>query len=348
MRRLATIQKVSAVLPIDGADRIELATVLGWQCVVEKGRFHPGELAVYFEIDSFLPVRQEFEFLRKSSYRKSDFMGEGFRLRTMRFRGRISQGLLLPCDRFRELAANGVYSGMDVTAILGVREWEEPEAVGMGGSFEGNRPSWIPKTSEVRIQSCPDLLREFDGKPYYITTKMDGSSYSLGYRDGAVVYSSHNKMIRADSGSAFVEYCKANSFDSRIKEYAESLGISEFVLQGEWCGPGIQKNRLKLKKAEWFVFTAIAGGERQGLAGLETACAHIGCRMVPIEETGNGLAVMYADVDALLKRADGIGYNGTSREGIVIRPMVPVRSELTDGWLSVKVLSNRYLLKHDE
>lgn len=96
MRKLASIQRIWKIEPIEGADKIELAYVLGWQCVVNKGQFKPMDLAVYFEIDSFLPIIPEFEFLRSSSYRKTDVMGEGFRLKTMRFRGQISQGLLLP------------------------------------------------------------------------------------------------------------------------------------------------------------------------------------------------------------------------------------------------------------
>ena len=95
MRTLASIQKIKDITPIQGADRIELAHVLGWQCVVQKGKFRTGDPCVYFEVDSFLPIRPEFEFLRSSSYRKSDLLGEGFRLKTMKFRGEISQGLVM-------------------------------------------------------------------------------------------------------------------------------------------------------------------------------------------------------------------------------------------------------------
>ena len=96
MRKLASIQLIWKIEPIEGADRIELAHVLGWQCVVNKGQFQPMDIGVYFEIDSFLPIRPVYEFMRSSSYKKTDIMGEGFKLRTMRFRGQISQGLLLP------------------------------------------------------------------------------------------------------------------------------------------------------------------------------------------------------------------------------------------------------------
>lgn len=130
MRKLASIQRIWKIEPIEGADRIELAHVLGWQCVVNKGQFQPMDIAVYFEIDSFLPVRDVFEFMRSSSYKKTDIMGEGFRLRTMRFRGQISQGLLLPVSQFPEIPKNADV-GDDVTELLGVRN---------GRSRKGPRP----------------------------------------------------------------------------------------------------------------------------------------------------------------------------------------------------------------
>ena len=110
-RKLASVQRIWKIEPIEGADRIEQAYVLGWQCVVNKNQFAPTDLAVYFEIDSFLPVCSEFEFLRASSYRKTDIMGEGFRLKTQKFRGQVSQGLLLPLSKFPEIPA-------DIEAIL--------------------------------------------------------------------------------------------------------------------------------------------------------------------------------------------------------------------------------------
>jgi RNA ligase (TIGR02306 family) len=82
LRKLATIRKIAELRPIEGADKIELAIVDGWQVVVAKDVEHKvGNKVVYCEIDSFLPIREEFEFLRKSSYKK---MGdqEGFRLNT--------------------------------------------------------------------------------------------------------------------------------------------------------------------------------------------------------------------------------------------------------------------------
>ncbi len=132
------------------------------------------DMGVYFEIDSFLPIRPEFEFLRTSSYRNTDVMGEGFRLRTMRFRGQISQGLLLPVTVFPEIPEEAGL-GDDGSEVLGVRKWEIEERASTGGTVIGNLPKDILHTDETRIQENPDLISEFGGLEYYISTKMDGS-----------------------------------------------------------------------------------------------------------------------------------------------------------------------------
>ena len=348
MRKLASIQKIKEVFPIPDADRLELVQVLGWKCVGGKGEFHVGDLVVYFEIDSFLPVCEDFEFLRKSSYRSNDFMGEGFRLKTMKFRGEISQGLCLGIDKLSKLQGMSLEEGMDVTEILGVREWEMPERAGSGGTMIGDRPGYIPKTDETRIQSAPELLNEFKGLPYYITTKMDGSSHSIGVRDGEISFTGHNFTYKDDGKSAFVEHVKTAGIPEKMKAYAEEHGLRSLVLQGEWCGEGIQKNRLRLKKPEWFVFTARADDKRTDLATLTEICRYVGCQMVPVEEEGDDLLAKYPDEAALLARAEGVGYNGTIREGIVIRPVTPVHSYTLSGPLSMKVINNKYLIKNDE
>ena len=348
MRKLASIQKIREVLPIEGADRIELVKVLGWQCVCGKGDFQPGDLCVYFEVDSFLPVREEFEMLRKSSYKNNDFMGEGFKLNTMKFKGQISQGLVLPIDLLPPLAGSEWVEGDDVTSLLGVHEWEVPEMVGSVGTFKSGRPSFIPKTDETRIQSMPQLLQEFAGLPYYITTKMDGSSYSIGIQDGEVFYTSHNCTLIDDGKSSFIELVKKNGYVKMLQDYAYDRQISSIVLQGEFCGAGIQKNRLKLKEPGWFVFTCIINGERVGFDRLCEVCSSAGVPMVPVEEQGEDLTVAYPTVESLLERAVGIGFNGTEREGVVIRPKEPVYSSTVSGPLSMKVLNNHYLLKTED
>jgi len=346
MRKLASIQRVLQIEPIEGADRIELAKVLGWQCVVNKGQFKPMDLAVYFEIDSFLPIRDEFEFMRASSYRKTDIMGEGFRLKTMRFRGQISQGLLLPISQFPELHAD-VELGTDVTEILGIRKWEIEEKVTTGGTVIGNLPIDVPHTDETRVQAEPELIGEFAGLDYYITTKMDGSSHSVSLDEEGFHVTGHNYEYKDDGKCAFYDLVKREDIENKLRKYYEENGLHLLTIQGELCAPGIQQNRLKLARPEWYVFTIRLDGKRVGLKKMQEVCETLGLQMVPVEELGTDLPSKYPTVAALLERADGEYPKGGKKEGIVIRPTEPAFCERISAALSMKVVNNKYLLKNE-
>ncbi len=346
MRKLASIQRIWKIEPIEGADKIELAYVLGWQCVVNKGQFNPMDLAVYFEIDSFLPIIPEFDFLRSSSYRKTDVMGEGYRLKTMRFRGQISQGLLLPVTCFA-IINDKQNLGDDVTELLGVKKWEIEERVTTGGTTIGTLPYDIPHTDETRVQAEPGLIEEFSGLEYYISTKMDGSSHSIGIDENGFHVTGHNYEYKDDGKSSFYELVKYLNIQEDMQNYVEENKLSTLTIQGEFCGPGIQQNRLKLVRPEWYVFTIRENGKRVGLKRMQMICENLHLQMVPIEEVGYDLPSKYASVEDLLARADGEYPKGGKKEGIVIRPTEPVYSELISGSLSMKVVSNKYLLKND-
>ena len=138
-RSLVTIQKVKAISTIADSDFLELAQVMGWQCVVKKGEFRTGDMGVYFEVDSFLPIEPRYEFLRGSSFRDNADNGVGFRIRTVKMRGQLSQGLFLPVAQFPEL--EGFVEGDDVTEKLGVKKWYIPETSTPGrGYYRGAAP----------------------------------------------------------------------------------------------------------------------------------------------------------------------------------------------------------------
>jgi RNA ligase (TIGR02306 family) len=345
-RKLASIQKVISIEPIEGADRIELAHVLGWQCVVNKGVFKPGDKGVYFEIDSFLPVEQEFEFLRSSSYKKTDLMGEGFKLRTMTFRGQISQGLLLPLSAFPDIPALPD-EGLDVTGLLGVRKYEIEEAATSDGTKIGELPGGIPHTDEVRVQAMPELLQCFAGIEYYISTKIDGSSHSVGIDENGFHVTGHRYEWKDDGKSAFYNLVKERGYKEKMEEYVRNEGLKALTVQGEFFGPGIQKNRLRVKHPDWYVFTVIENGKRVGLRRMQEVCEKLGMTTVPIEEIGYDLPSKYPTVEALLERADGEYPNGGKKEGIVIRPTEPVHNLFIGDSLSMKVVNNKYLLKNE-
>ena len=352
-RKLASIQKIWKIEPIDGADRLELAHVLGWQVVIKKDQFKEGNDAVYFEIDSFLPVRPEFEFLRATSYKKTDLMGEGFKLRTLKLRGQISQGLLMPISEFPELTEAIYHVGDDVTDILGVRKWEIEERVTTGGTIMGELPYDVPHTDETRVQENPELIQSFAGLEYYISTKMDGSSHSVSVDENGFHVTGHNFEYKDDDTSSFYRLVKERGYKEKMEllmdrcEY-QSEAIKTLTIQGELCAPGIQKNRLKLAKPEWYVFNVRVNGKRVGLTELQNVCGVLDMLTVPIEEVGYDLPSRYPTVEALLERADGEYPNGGKKEGIVIRPTEPVFSPLISASLSMKVLNNKYLLKNEE
>lgn len=736
-RKLASIQKIWKIEPIENADAIELVHVLGWQCVAKKGEFKEGDLCVYFEIDSFLPCTPEFEFLRASSYKVNPILGEGYRLRTKRMRGALSQGLVLPVESCSALwdwkkSVNQLYHiGEDVTDILGVHLWVEEERATTGGTTIGSRPDGVPHTDETRCfdgktkvmtnqglvtmmylynhfneykdlkvlsyninagqiewdniknvqrydadrelctltiplkygnnrtnkltgtldhliltsdgwkkmqeiktgdtvflsdmayskevipfiagmllgdsswnvdnrkhkdgkkcykghvgftqgekqleylkeklrilghagplrktksgycensvyqshlqidntilqwfnqvckdnkikhitkeyvdsltpislafwymddgsltfhknhptwqpfirlnshgykkeenellceklkdfglnpkiytdkyknngasvyyyialnrqdtikfqdivapyicpsmrykldndhanipyvledytvqkyyqlfpvkvlgtktftlskyvnrryvynletetnhnyfasrilvhncQSCPELLELFRDKKYYITSKCDGSSHSVFIdADEKFHVTGHNYEYKDDGTSSFYEYVKKNDIESKIRVWKRNQKdeINTICVQGEWCGIGIQKNRLKLQQPKWFVFTLIINGERCGLDRLNQFIHNTGIDMVPLEETGVNLPEKYPDIDALLKRAEIKYPCGSNGEGIVIRTVIPEKCNLTDsGYLSMKVINNKYLLKNGD
>lgn len=337
-RKLASIQYVHDIWPIEGADRVEAIGVLGWKCVAKKGGFHVGDWCVYFEIDSFLPIDERFEFLRAPSYKNSDLLGEGFRLKTQRFRGQISQGLALPMDI---LPPEDYELGQGVAELLGVRKWEIEERASSNGTIIGTLPSGVPKTEETRVQAEPGLIGEFRELPYYITTKMDGTSVSMYFIDGKFGVCGHNYEYADDAACSFWRYARENDMEARLR----AAGVGNVVLQGEFCGGGIQGNPLKLVKPEWYVFTICdtATHRRWPLDEMIAFCDEAGFTRVPVEEREDCFG--YDSVDALLIRARGQYESGTTKEGIVVRPIEPVYSKILQAPLSMKVINNDYLLK---
>ena len=338
-RKLASVQYIHHITPIEGADRIECVHVLGWQCVANKGQFKVGDYCVYMEVDSFLPICEQFEFLRKSSYKKSEILGEGFRLKTQKFRGQISQGLVQTLSILPE----GDYElGDDVTDLLGIRKWEVEERVTNSGTVIGNFPAGIQKTDELRVQSYPELIDEFKAvKGYYISTKMDGCSVTMYWKDGRFGICGRNYEYADDDKCAMWKYAHEHGIPERVA----GAGLPNIAIQGEFCGAGIQKNRLKLAKPEWYVFTMIdlATHRRLSLDKMKEICENLKLTMVPIEEVKDDFA--YDSVEILLERAKGKYPSGMNKEGIVIRPLEPIYSPTIEGPLSMKVLNNDYLLK---
>lgn len=210
-RELCYVVKITDITPIEGADRVELAHVNGWQVMVKKGEFKVGDLAVYFEIDSKLPETETFEFMSKYKYR----------VKTQRFfKGKVlSQGLIMTPV---ELGLNAVQNGDFVTEQLGVTYYEAEDNTRKADSkklaqlkadkfmekwaakhkflakfsfiyrfrrkiylkkyfakqkkSKTDWPNWVVKTDEERVQNMLELFRPINIKEYWVTEKIDGTS----------------------------------------------------------------------------------------------------------------------------------------------------------------------------
>ncbi|MDR2717725.1 MAG: RNA ligase (ATP) [Treponema sp.] len=334
MRSLVTIQKVKLISAIADSDFLETAHIMGWQCVVKKGEFQAGDLGVYFEVDSFLPVEPRYEFLRGSSFRENADNGIGFRIRTVRMRGQLSQGLLLPFEKFPEL--EGFNEGDDVTEKLGVKKWYIPETANDSGVMIGDRPYGIPASDEIRIQSALELLDQLHDKPYYITTKMDGTSGIVYYIDGKIGCCSRNKEIKDDETALYWMPVYQYGLKEKLAQYGKNI-----VLTGEICGPGIQKNKLRLPGIEWYIFDAKDwdSGSYLPYDQLCEICASFGIPVVPLEERGEHFAY---SLETLLEKAKGKYPSGLDKEGIVVRDINRPKA------ISFKVLNNDALLKEKD
>lgn len=335
-RKLASVVKVLDIKPILGADAIEVATVKGWNVVVKKNEYKVGDLAIYYEIDSYLPIKPEFEFLRKSSYKKMADGTEGFRLKTVRLRGQISQGLLTPLTF-------DATEGEDVTDRLGVIKYEPPIPAQLAGLAKGLFPSWIPKTDEVRIQNYEkDVGIDIRGEKAYVTEKLEGSSATFYYRNGEFGVCSRNLELKESSDNALWKFARQSNLEEKLADLTRfSVKNKNIALQGEIVGPGIQDNIYKLKEPTVYFFTGyyIDEARRLWFDELEWVCNKIDQKMVPIVAYPFELPKENL-VENMLAIADGkslVNYE-TDREGIVVRGLQKD--------FSFKAISNVYLLKN--
>jgi RNA ligase (TIGR02306 family) len=338
MRKLASIQEIMSFDSIPGADRIELARIMGWSAVVKKGEFNVGDKVVYFEVDSYLPMHECYAFLEKSSYRKNAFMEtEGYKIRTQRLRGCLSQGLIMPLSIDARL--EGLEVGTDVTELLGVRKWEMPEIQGGGGVSLGSKPHGIPTTDELRVQSYDRFRSDLLGKPYYITTKMDGTSMTVYNKDGDFGVCGRNENYKDTVDNSYWKCAKSYGLPEKLVQHNLNIAI-----QGEFCGAGIQKNRLKLATPKFFVFDIVDLNTNQylGLKEIQDYVSLLGLDMVPLEEVGENFNY---SLEELLVKASGKYPSGLDKEGIVVRPVVPEYHRFYQRRLSFKVLNNDFLLK---
>jgi hypothetical protein len=279
MRNLASVKKIISIKPIPGADKIECAQVLGFECVIGKNEFKINDLIVYFEVDSILPEKPEFEFLRPRK----------FRIKIIKLKNQFSEGICFPLS----ILPKGKYKeDDDVTDIIGVIKYD-PEATREKGQSEPSKPKnpiikflmkfkwyrryfsskpekgwpeFIPHTDEERIQKVPYICTNYKNTLFVATEKLDGTSatYALKrlkrkwyhIKDHFKFYvCSRHINIKTPNNSYYWKIAKQLNMKENLLEL---IGDKEFVvLQGEIIGEGIQKNKYKLKGIDFKAFNLI-------------------------------------------------------------------------------------------
>lgn len=349
MRKLATIQRILSLNPIPDADVIEVAQILGWRVVVKKGEFNVGDLVVYCEIDSLMPERPEFEFLRNSK----------FRVRTIKLRGQISQGICFPLDtlsintqwHIEELEKTRLISalrdqsdspiGFDVSEELGLEKYEEPIPAELAGNAKGSFPTFMIITDEDRIQILPHIPLEYGGQSFVATEKLDGGSGSFYWKNGEFGVCGRNWEYYESPTNSFWKFARHNFLEEKLGELGRNLG-----LQGEIIGEGIQKNKYKLRGQTVRFFRMFDIDKYEFIPYeemIDIIVNQFKLETVPILDWNY---ILPSTVDEILDYAQGKSVLNpqTEREGVVF-----VKHELKNqGRLSFKAISNKFLIKNEE
>ena len=338
-RKLASIRTVKEVKPIENADAIECIVIDGWEVVSKKGEFSPGDTCVYFEIDSLLPEIPMFEFLRSSSHVSKSQNGPGFRLKTIRLRNQLSQGLALQpkeiadnIDSAKEILSAKV--GDDVTDMIGVKLWERIIPAQLGGKIYGYFPDFMPKTDQERIQNCFDQFTdEWSNQKLEVTIKMDGSSGTYFFNNDKFGACSRNLNLKPSEGNSFWEMARSLDLENKMKDLGKNIAI-----QGELMGPGIQGNREGFEGLKFLVYNIydIDKGEYLNANERRNLTKSLGLDHVPVVSEAMDVSGI-KKIEEFLSMANLPSLKNLIAEGLVFK-------SIDDPSVSFKVISNEFLL----
>ena len=348
VRKMATVDRIIEIIPIENADSICLYKVRGWKVVARIGEYKVGDLIIYCEIDSFIPHNLA-PFLSKDKEPHQYLGVEGERLCTIKLRGVTSQGLLLPIsilDRWDSeentmyWGAQEWYEGDDVADILNIQKYIPPVNAQLAGMAKGNFPHFIRKTDEERIQNIKKYIQKaFDNQDEFeVSLKVDGSSCTIYNNNLEFGVCSRNIDLKLDQeGNAFVDIAYKTGLLTALELLGRNLAV-----QGELMGPGIQGNRENLKEHQLYIFNIFDIDAQEYLTPTERRIM-----LFKLKEkgyTGEHVPVIDVsfklptdDIDELLKIAEGTSINHSIREGLVFKRK--------DGKFSFKIINNQFLVK---
>lgn len=339
-RQMATIRKIAAIRDIPGADSIECCTVGGWNVVARKGEYAVGDLAVYCEIDSFIPTALA-PFLTKPGHYAKTFEGvEGERLRTVSLRKQLSQGLLLPLVPTCDMIESELFEGLDVSFPLGIVKYEAPIPACLAGEVKGMFPSSIPKTDQERIQNLAVEFGEWvsAGLHFEVTEKLDGSSMTVYVIDGEFGVCSRNLDLKRNPDNSLWRAAIEHDLEEKL------IAWDNIAIQGELVGNGIQGNMYKMRDQDFYVYDVydIDAGRYFTPTERKAFVKELDLSHCPVlahsAELYDTLGI--TTIEQVLKFAEGNSVmgdiTGPTREGLVFK--------CHERSLSFKTVSNKFLL----
>lgn len=337
MRKLASIRRISDITPIKDADFIQCAYVDGWMVVVKKGEFQVGDLCIYIEVDSWVPYELA-PFLTHKDQEPKEFNGvKGNRLRTKILRDCLSQGLVLPLSVLPNTSS--YEEGNDVSDILGIQLYEKPLPPELIGKARGNFPSYVPKTDLDRVQNLKSKFNNLQQGKWCITEKLHGVSTTFILDLDSVFHvCSKNMDILPDEHNVYWKAASLYNIFNVMKRY----NLKGIVIQGEIIGEGLSGGNYYSQPLDFYVFGiySIIKGSYLLPSEVQYACETLGLKHVPIIEMD--YSISEHTIYSLLEMADGMSVINPNirREGLVFK-------STTDTSLSFKVVSNKWLLKHE-
>lgn len=347
MRKLASVKVIEEVKAIPEADRICAYRVDGWWVVDTVGKYQPGDQAIYCEIDSWIPT-EIAPFLTKPGHFPKVYNDvEGERLKTVKLRGQLSQGLLLPLGVLAVKTEHGNYlgdwdqfEGHDVSERLNIQKWEAPIPAQLAGQVRGNFPTAVPKTDQERVQNLKKDLEKWKTQDltWEVTEKLEGSSCTMYLPvEGDFEVCSRNLSLKKDENNSFWKV--AIQYDVAQRMY--DAGLAGYAIQGELIGEGVQGNIYKLKGQDFYVYDIYDTNKGVYLSASERVhvCKTLGLKHVPVLVESD-FELRNASIEDLLNTAEGksVLLNTQEREGIVFKCV-----QKPD--LSFKAISNKYLVK---
>ena len=280
VRKLATVATVLGITPIQWADQIEHAQIRGWKVVVGKNQFKVGDLCIYLEIGSVCPdgvpeefkeemntlskrlsknpseknilgqrieeiskmnTRPEFEFLRDKK----------FLIKTKKIRGMISQGIIFPIDILKNVGVDlntfELHDGMDLTELLGIVQYIEPEPANLGGEAKGVFPFNQLSSDEERLENLNEVYPTLRQYKYTVTEKLEGTASTFYLSNNEFGVCSRNLNLKETENNTFWKIARKLNIEQLMRKYAETYGLINFNIQGEVVGEGVQSNLYKLK-----------------------------------------------------------------------------------------------------